>query len=121
MGYAYANGLIQVLLENWIHVGRYYILAPENPGTGFLPYGLEEVWQYGSDEEHDPVITLDRIAPQYPIPGINDYGKNGGRVFIPVYDQSVKTGPVDSHSAENYEWIFTKIPYNKPGYVKKRN
>ncbi|TAL62216.1 MAG: fibronectin type III domain-containing protein [Bacteroidetes bacterium] len=120
MGYAYANGLIQALREDWIHVSRYYILAPENPGTGFLPSGIDEVWQYGSDEEHDPVFTLDGIAPQCKIPGIDQFGNKGGRVFIPVNDQSIKTGPVDSHLAKNYGWILKKNPADK-GYVKKRN
>jgi hypothetical protein len=46
--------------------------------------------------------------------------KKGGRVYIPKASGTPK-GFVDSHSIDNYTWIFTKIidPQAK-GYVKRR-
>lgn len=120
MGYAYAVGMIEALRKAKIHIGRFYIIAPENPCHYQLPQGLEEAWQYGSDEANHPVLTLDGIAPQCGIPGIDGMGDKGGRVFIPVHDPKVKANPLDSHLAKNYWWIFNRQK-GESGYVGKRN
>ncbi|MFN7234521.1 MAG: hypothetical protein ACK5U1_08700, partial [Cyclobacteriaceae bacterium] len=58
MGFAYAQGIIETLKENSYKLGRYYILAPENPSSGVVNLNDfenngEGVWHYGTNESVD--------------------------------------------------------------------
>ncbi|MBP1640601.1 MAG: hypothetical protein H6Q17_2184 [Bacteroidetes bacterium] len=122
MGYAYALGMIDYL-KGKVTFGRLYIIAPENAGVGGTDWTqFSEVWQYGSDENKDPISKQDGIAPQVPCPGIPNLPTNkGGRAYIPQ-NGTVKRGFYSSHSIGNYKWIFDIKPTDqKPeGYVKSR-
>lgn len=101
-----------------IKLGNYYVLAPENPCTGWIPAGIESIWQYGSNEKPvsqggDPIWLQDGVAPQCPI---NNIGNR--RVYIPQ-DGSTPRGFKDSHSVLNFGWIFNK-QFTDNGYVKAR-
>lgn len=118
MGFAYAQGIIEVLKEKGYALGRYYILAPENPGSGgvnlsdFEDQGNNTVWQYGSNETADNLWEQDGVAPQVPVVGLEQR-----RAYIPA------TAPksfLDCHWVENYGWIFEIRDSNKKGYVKRR-
>jgi len=115
MGYAYSLGMINTLQKADIHIGRFYIIAPENGCTGSLPQGLEEAWQYGSFETLEPIREQDGVAPQCPVVGILAMGANGGR----IQNSGTKKGWIDSHLVTNYSWIFN-INSLQNGYVKKR-
>ncbi len=124
MGYAYALGMIDYL-KGKVTFGRLYIIAPENAGAGGTDWTqFSEVWQYGSDENKEPISKQDGIAPQVPCPGIPNLPTNkGGRAYIPQ-DGTVKRGFYSSHTIENYKWIFDKLTptgTNSAGYVKPRN
>ncbi|MEO6305798.1 MAG: hypothetical protein ABIP51_21795, partial [Bacteroidia bacterium] len=125
MGYAYAVGMVNVLINANIHLGRFYILAPENACSGGNDWSkFKEVWQYGSNlgqPNQAPLWDQDGVAPQCPVQGINTLPQTtkGGRAFIP--DDYEKKGYLESHTVKNYDWIFTKQLFGMPGYVKKRN
>jgi hypothetical protein len=114
--FAYALGVIEEIKTQMpdITLGGFYIIAPENGCSGEVNVSdWQEIWQYGSDEENDPLDKQDGVAPQCPVNNIGD-----NRAFIP---NDVKKGFISSHSIENYKWIFTK-PQKKgdPGYVTPR-
>ena len=119
MGFAYAQGMIDIFRMAGIKVGRYYIIAPENAGSGTVDVSkFEEVWQYGSnlgESDQDPVEQQDGVAPQCGVAGL----PKSRRVFTPK-QVSFSKGFVSSHSINNYGWIFYKQP-GQPGYVKPRN
>jgi hypothetical protein len=97
-----------------IPLGRFYIVAPENACSGNVNVNdWEEVWQYGSDEENHPLWTQDGVAPQCAAGGLDD----DQRAYIPLDDNTVPKGFVDSHMIENYGWIF-RLESDKKGYVK---
>ena len=120
MGFAYAQGIIQVIEESiraqdlFIHLGGYYIIAPENGSTGKVnPDRWDEIWQYGTNEETAPIKKQDGVAPQCPVGNIGSLR----RVYIP------DTEPqdfLDSHTIVNYKWIFNKIKQKEAGYVTPR-
>jgi hypothetical protein len=119
MGFAHALGIIDILKDamknelKGLTLGRFYIIAPENACSGEVNIKeWEEVWQYGSDEENDPVWMQDGVAPQCPIGKIGDR-----RAYIP---STAKRGFLESHKITNYEWIFTVIKEGDKGYVKPR-
>ncbi len=120
MGYAYALGIIDKLQSANIKFGRFYIIAPENAGSGAVPYGFEEVWQYGSNEKKQLCFLQDGVAPQTQVLGIDNLpsGTIGGRVYIP--DGLSTMGYAGSHMISNYGWIFTTIQPGGLGYVKSR-
>jgi hypothetical protein len=112
MGYAYALGIIEVLRSK-IPFGRLYIIAPENPTQGTINRTeWTDVWQYGSNEDNDPIDVQDGVAQQGPVGGISDR-----RAYIPA---SVPRGFLESHSIGNYNWIFDIVNPLIPGYVKPR-
>jgi len=108
MGYAYSLGMIEVL-KTKIKLGRYYIIAPENPGLGYIPKEFETVWHYGSDETKD---DDDHIAKQ------NYIGFDNANDVYRARRPS-ELGWMDSHLIKNYDWIFGKTKTER-GYVKKR-
>ncbi|KOP36639.1 hypothetical protein DBB36_08545 [Flavobacterium sp. WLB] len=120
MGYAYALGIINKLKANGYMFGEFYIIAPENACSGGSNWkDFEGVWQYGSnlgEPDADPIGEQDGIAPQCAATGLT----KDQRAFIPK-DWKPK-GFLDSHSINNYTWIFTKLinPNKDKGYVKKR-
>ena len=113
MGFAYAQGMIEVL-KGKIPLSGYYIIAPENAGSGSVnPTDFTQLWQYGSDETFDIGIQ-DGVAPQTKVGDLPDEK----RAYIP--ENWSPQGFISSHSIENYKWIFTKNA-NQEGYVKPRN
>jgi hypothetical protein len=115
MGFAYALGIIDILKQEGIPLGRFYIFAPENACSGEVNVNeWEQVWQYGSDEENHPLWMQDGVAPQCPVGNIGVK-----RAFIPLEDNTVPKGFVKSHKIENYGWIFTRKG-GEPGYVTSR-
>jgi hypothetical protein len=136
MGYAYAVGFIEQI-KNEVHLGRFYIFAPENACSGGNDWSeFEEVWQYGAnnnEEDEDPAnyLTLDGtrdpywwqdgIAPQCAVRDIEPLpqGVIGGRVYIPKTFQP--KGFNASHYIKNYMWVFTYITNPQArGYIKSR-
>lgn len=120
MGFAYAQGIIQAVEEAinaktlYIHLGGYYIIAPENACTGVVkPEQWDEIWQYGSNEQNDPITKQDGVAPQCQI---DKLGENR-RAFIPSTESQ---GFVKSHTIVNYKWIFNKLKSGEQGYVTPR-
>jgi hypothetical protein len=124
MGYAYALGITDAL-KGKVPFGRFYVIAPENACSGEIDLdAFEEVWQYGSnlgEPGEDPIHQQDGVAPQCAVNGLKEieakYTEKRGRAFIP--DGEPK-GFLQSHSIENYKWIF-KLKLNEKGYVKLRN
>jgi hypothetical protein len=113
MGFAYALGIVDVLKQANIPLGRFYIFAPENACSGSVNINeWEEVWQYGSDEANDPLWLQDGVAPQCMPQGMTRVQ----RAFIPATETR---GFLSSHLIENYEWIFN-LNTNADGYVKPR-
>jgi len=84
MGFAYSLGMIEEIQKAQIHVGRFYIIAPENGCSGSVPNNIEEAWQYGSNEDLDPIREQDGIAPQCKVGGIDLFGSKGGRAYPPI-------------------------------------
>ncbi len=123
MGYAYAQGMVDVLKEHLpkdAQLGRFYILMPENPcsATTFNQSIFEEVWQYGSNETEDPLWEQDGVAPQCAVPGLDWLIKDAKYGRIPNRTAPVsKRNFLDSHSY--FDWIFG-ILKGRPGYVIKR-
>ncbi|AEA42339.1 hypothetical protein [Fluviicola taffensis] len=139
MGYAYAVGFVEEI-KTQVHLGRFYIIAPENACSGGNDWALfEEVWQYGSNNNpedqdnanaliqegtRDPYWKQDGIAPQCGVLGIDPLpgGVIGGRVYIPKTVQ-MPGGMLGNfggcHSIGNYTWIFSLMS-SQLGYVKKR-
>jgi hypothetical protein len=119
MGFAYALGMIEEIKAQMpdIQLGGFYIIAPENGCSGEVNTpDWQEIWQYGSDEENDPVDKQDGVAPQCPVKGLLSVQNKSGRAYIP--DDVVK-GFISSHSIENYKWIFTQKKGQR-GYVTPR-
>ncbi len=121
MGFAYAQGMIEVFKQLNFKIGSYYILAPENAGSGSITLTdfKGDVWQYGSNDNPvsnggDLMWLQDGVAPQCKAGGLLD----NNRAYIP---NSSPKGFTESHSIKNYGWIFTTINNGLPGYVKKRN
>jgi len=121
MGYAYSLGMIDELKAQGYKIGRFYILAPENAESGGVSNwsDFEQVWQYGSNEKSlkDKKWLQDGVAPQKGALGLPE----GNRAYIPE-DGNVPQGFLDSHSIENYKWIFNlpKHTTNDNGYVTPR-
>lgn len=120
MGFAYAQGIIEVIEEAirdntlFIHLGGYYIIAPENGCSGFVEPGRwDEIWQYGSDEQRVPITKQDGVAPQCKIENLDRIQ----RAFIPDTEPQ---GFLDSHKIANYKWIFNTLKTNDAGYVTPR-
>ncbi len=118
MGSAYALGVIDAL-KGKVPFARIYIIAPENAGAGGTDWTqFSEVWQYGSDENKDPISKQDGVAPQVPCANMDKVSTNkGGRAYIPDTESK---GFLTSHSIENYEWIFKINNSNYNGYVTPR-
>ena len=120
MGFAYAQGIIQVLKMTNLKLGRYYIIAPENGCGGNVNLtDFEEVWQYGSnlgEPKADPIYLQDGVAPQCAVGGLN----TDNRVFIPETVNFTKNF-TNCHTIGNYGWIFKNQKKGMPGYVKPRN
>ena len=115
MGFAYAQGMIEVIKESYpdIHLGGYYILAPENACTGTVnPSDWDQIWQYGTDEDNTDKWMRDGVAPQCPIGNIGTH-----RAYIP---ETEPQGFVESHLIKNYGWIFKIKPLDPKGYVTPR-
>jgi hypothetical protein len=129
MGYAYVLGMMEALKDKVIF-GRIYIIAPENACSGGFDWSkVQEVWQYGSnnnegDPERDLPIFQDGVAPQCPCVGINEIqADKGGRAYIPknITIPNGKFGQFDGrHSITNYGWIFNNLGEDDKGYVKQR-
>jgi hypothetical protein len=121
MGFAYAQGIIEVLKMANIKRGRYYILSPENGCSGNVNTGdFEEVWQYGSnlgETNADPLYLQDGVAPQCGVGGL----PTNNRVFIPKQVSFTKDF-VNCHILDNYGWIFNikNVAGQNQGYVKPR-
>lgn len=117
MGFAYSLGMIEELRDK-INFGGYYIIAPENPKSGYVnPVEWKEIWQYGSNLDqikYDPPCLQDGIAPQTKITGL----PSNKRVFIPKKLYSCK-GFFDSHFIGYYTWIL-EIKKDSLGYVTKK-
>jgi len=114
MGFAYALGIIDILKQAKIPFGRFYIIAPENAGSGSVNVNeWEDVWQYGSSEEalKDTPWLQDGVAPQRPVGNIGTK-----RAYIPSTE---KQGFLESHLIKNYGWIFNVKP-GVEGYVTPR-
>ena len=119
MGFAYAQGIIQVIEEAihsktlYIHLGGYYIIAPENGCSGRVePTLWDEIWQYGSNEQSDLLKEQDGVAPQCKVGNLD----NTQRAFIP---NTEPRGFIESHKIKNYQWIFN-IKQEQRGYVTSR-
>lgn len=118
MGYAYSLGFAEALKE-YVVLGKMYIIAPENAGSGGTDWSLfEEVWQYGSnlgEIDADPVWEQDGIAPQTKVKDL-DSARIGGRVFLPK--DLRKKNFIDSHMMRQYYWIIKDLKPGEPGYVR---
>ena len=122
MGFAYSLGMIEVLQQEGITMGNYYVLAPENACSGSVLSGLEDrTWQYGSDErttKENPIEIQDGVATQCAMNGIDDLK----RIKIPIKQRTPEQlGFTASHSIVNYDWIFSTITKEQEGYVETRN
>lgn len=118
MGFAYSLGMIEVLKKAGITIGNYYVLAPENACSGNAPVIAGKIYQYGSDEKNDPFDLQDGVAPQCRI------DDKVVRVYIPIEKRPKdKLGFLESHSVDNYDWIFDEkiIQKGEKGYVIPRN
>jgi hypothetical protein len=105
-----------VLQKKGIEIGNYYVIAPENACSGTLPSNIRNrTWQYGSHEKEDPIEIQDGVAPQCAINDIDPLK----RIYIPRNRPKDKLGFTQSHSINNYEWIFN-LPKDE-GDVKPRN
>ena len=116
MGYAYALGIIDVI-RNKINFGGFYIIAPENAGSGKVnPKEWKQVWQYGSKLTNFypyPPCMQDGVAAQAKVKGLSQKKQ----VFIPK-DLYQKQGFFESHFVGNYTWILA-IPQGNLGYIKQ--
>lgn len=114
MGFAYAQGMIEVLGQNGIKFGRYYIIAPENACSGTVNLSkFSQVWQYGTNEKLDPPKKRDGIAPQCVVTNLDNK-----RAYIP---EGQPKDFLNSHYIKNYFWIFSNIAIGQKGYVSTRN
>jgi len=118
MGFAYAQGMIEAIKLAKLKLGRYYIIAPENPASGYVKLSdFEQVWQYGSEETKDPVWEQDGVAPQCKVGGLQL--KN--RIYIPSQEiVAFEKGFLNCHFVTNYSWIFTERKPGTDGYIKPR-
>jgi hypothetical protein len=101
-------------LKGNVNLGRFYVFAPENAAVSkdiFDVKDFEEVWQYGSDEDNDPLWNRDGIALQAPIGNID----NIHRIHFP---SNVTQDFYHSHTISNYKWIFNLV---NNGKVSTRN
>jgi hypothetical protein len=107
MGFAYSLGMIEVLQEAGINIGNYYVVAPENACSGSVPNEVR-TFQYGSNEVEDPIELQDVVVPQCAIKGFVT------RAYIPLGERKKEQlGFTQSHSIDNYDWIFTTIKKGK--------
>jgi hypothetical protein len=117
MGFAYSQGIVEVV-RGKINFGGYYIIAPENPKGGRVsPTEWKEIWQYGSNFDQknpDAPCLQDGIAPQYRVPGLPI--KN--RIFISKKRNRYK-GYFDSHFIGYYTWILD-LKEGESGYISKK-
>ncbi len=117
MGFAYAQGMIEVL-RGKINFGGYYIVAPENAKSGTVKHReWQEIWQYGSRFKlsySDAPCLQDGVAPQSSVSGL----PFNRRVFLPknLYERK---GFFDSHFIGYYDWIL-KLQGKEKGYVQQR-
>ncbi|MCH2225338.1 MAG: hypothetical protein MK066_11275 [Crocinitomicaceae bacterium] len=117
MGFAYSQGIIEVL-RGKINFGGFYIVAPENASSGSVnPEEWQEIWQYGSDFNTEIVQSpclIDGIAPQTRAKGLLPFQQ----VFIPkLLDK--KKGFFNSHFIGHYTWLFDINPLDN-GYIMQR-
>jgi hypothetical protein len=90
------------VLKGKIPLAGYYIIAPENAGSGSVnldDFNHKQTWQYGSDERLD-ISIQDGVAPQTKVGDLPD----DQRVYIP--ENWSPQGFISSHSIENYEMDF---------------
>ena len=117
MGFAYSQGMIEVL-RGKINFGGYYVIAPENGKSGKINnWEWKEVWQYGSNfntKNPDAPCLQDGIAPQCKVPGL----PSKKQVFIPKSFYFYK-GFYNSHFIGFYTWVL-RIEEGKPGYIMQR-
>ncbi len=117
MGFAYSQGMIEVL-RGKINFGGYYIIAAENGQSGIInKQEWQEVWQYGSNFNSkfpDAPCLQDGIAPQYKVSGLPDENQ----IFIPKRLYPYK-GYFNSHFIGFYTWVLD-IEKEKPGYISQR-
>lgn len=117
MGFAYSQGIVEVL-RGKVNFGGYYIIAPENGKSGRVnDQEWEEVWQYGSNfssKYPDAPCLQDGIAPQHKVPGLPD----DKQIFIPKSFYRYK-GYYNSHFIGFYTWVL-RIEKEKPGYIEQR-
>ncbi len=73
---------------------------------------FEEICQYGTNENIDPLKKQDGVAPQCMVKGLN----TDKREYIP---KEVKQDFLNSHYISNYHWIFN-LSSTRKGYVKPR-
>jgi hypothetical protein len=117
MGFAYAQGMLEVL-KGKINFGGYYIIAPENGNSGKVETNLwQEIWQYGCNFDAkypDAPCLQDGIAPQYQVRGLTDKH----RVYIPrtFYERK---GYYDSHFIGYYTWVL-EIEKNRKGHITRK-
>jgi hypothetical protein len=132
MGFAYAQGMIDEItkasnfISKYVTITGYYIIAAENACGDTLKssvLGNAQIWQYGSNlhqRNADPMDEQDGVAPQCGVGGI---GINR-RVFIPekyADGTEIPKNFLDSHSIENYRWIFKRKQGENNGHISKRN
>lgn len=117
MGYAYALGILDEM-RGKIQLGGFYILAPENAGSGRVKRNeWQEVWQYGTKlygKGKNASCEQDGVAPQVKAAGL----KEENRVYFPESEQK-KMGFFKSHFVGYYTWIFD-IPVGEKGAIRQR-
>lgn len=117
MGYSYSLGFIEEIKDHVVFRNM-YIIAPENARAGGTDWSLfQEVWQYGTHTEEpdpEPIWKQDGIAPQTPVPGIENLA-HGGRVYFPKDAHFMNF--VNSHMLNHYRWMFKEIKQGEKGYV----
>ena len=110
--------IVDVLRSANIPLGCFYIIAPENACSGEVNISdWDEVWQYGTNEQKTPAWLQDGVAPQCGVNNLYDIPNKSGRAYIPDNEPQ---GFVESHSIDNYKWVFTKLKNGQDGYVNPR-
>lgn len=119
MGYAYVLGFCEAL-NGYIHLGKFYILAPEGACVEGMDWTqFEEVWQYGKRDGAVAIENQDVIAPQCAVKGLEQIDPSmGGRIFMPT-DAPKATDIVYSHDTRFFDWIIHSIGPDERGYVGK--
>jgi hypothetical protein len=123
MGYAYMLGFMEEIKDKVVF-GKIYILAPESGCVdGFDWQKCQEVWQYGTHDDHVPVSELDMVAPQCMVKGLDTIPvERGGRVYIPSeqieeFQNREKYDIIDIHDTKYFDWIINQITVGCPGYI----